>query len=200
MNTPITGKLSGRPLDHLDPVTADEIALVVHTVVVNPTTTVHGPVVTRERGGVAGAVYCETAEPCRFYVPDPALPPALRDFTVPAGFRFERATVPLLLRAVGGLVGFDRDHLIPAALGHDYARSKRSEWGLTDEDCDRLFRRIALAEPHLPDWQAEASHRFVRANSLATGTPAGRAALAVASHALRGLLRRSPFAPFLPRR
>ena len=197
MSTDPIDRLTPRPLPGLDvhDIDMDDDGRPdVADVETRPAAPGHGPLRLLNLGGTSGAVRYRTLAPVQFWQFGQDLPRPLQSFMVPAGFVFDKATIPLTLRAVGAVAGLDRDHLDAAALAHDYALAHRALWAVSREACDRLFLAVALAEPHLPDWLAKAAYHAVRANSLATGTPAGRAARAVASHALRGLL------PFLPRR
>ena len=91
----------------------------------------------------------------------PSAPRRLRAFVVPAGFRYDRATMPLAARAL-----VDRDRLDPAALAHDWALSVRYDWALSRRDCDRLFLNVALLTPGLSRWRARLAYLAVRIASL----------------------------------
>ena len=91
----------------------------------------------------------------------PRAPNGLRAFTVPAGFVYDRATMPLAARAL-----VDRDRLDPAALAHDFALSVRYDWSIRRLDCDRLFLAVARATPGLSRWRALAAYLAVRAFSI----------------------------------
>ena len=103
-----------------------------------------------------GPCRVKLSQPVDFNVPD--APEGLRHFTVPAGFVYDRATVPLFVRWV-----VDRDKLDPAALAHDWALAERVPTGqVTRLDADRLFLTVALAEPNLSRFKARLAYWGVR--------------------------------------
>ena len=88
----------------------------------------------------------------------PAAPEGLRRFTVPAGFVYDRATMPLVVRWV-----VDRDKLDPAALAHDWALDVPVTRGdVSRADADRLFLAVALATPNLSRFKARLAYWGVR--------------------------------------
>lgn len=132
-----------------------------------PATLVHTSLHLRQVGGEGHAVRYRTLRFVEFGVPAKyGLPPQLEQFVVSEGFVFDKATMPRVARVAGSVVGLDRDHLDAASLAHDWALANRARLGVSRRDCDRLFLAVALAEPHLPDWQARAAFLAVRANSL----------------------------------
>ena len=96
----------------------------------------------------------------------PEAPAGLRRFTIPGeadedGFVYDRATMPLIARAL-----IDRDLLDSAALAHDYALRRKQSATVTRHDCDKLFRAVACRTRFIKRHQVQWSYAAVRLNSV----------------------------------
>lgn len=60
------------------------------------------------------------------------------EYTIPAGFVFDGASVPPLIRLIVRLF-ISPAYTIKAALVHDYAYRQSCPWGLTRRDADELY-------------------------------------------------------------
>lgn len=93
-------------------------------------------------------------------------PAGLRRFTVPGGsekvgFRYDRATMPLITRAF-----IDRDMLDSAALAHDFALKCLLGPDVTRKDCDLLFLEVARLTEYLSKEDRQLAYYAVRLNSI----------------------------------
>ena len=118
-------------------------------------------------------------------------PGPFRSFVVPAGFEYDLATFPPAAYVVAGLLGIDRDALVPAATAHDWSIEavEAGTVAASRHDCDRLFREVVRLTAGLSASDAHACYLAVRGASVASSRWFRALARAVPSVAL-ALLRR----------